>query len=681
MCNSKSDFRNNIVFNHIISICIITIIAGWNLYAQPKPFSLAPLFQDNMVLQQKSIVPLWGKGIPGTSIGIRASWGKNASTKVSADSSWMVKIVTPKAGGPFQISIGDGAAKTELKNVLIGEVWICSGQSNMDMPVEGWPKADSTAEGLQQANYPKIRIYNVKRNIAAEPQFNATGTWQECTPKTVAPFTAVGYFFGRKLFEELHVPIGLIQSTWGGTPVEAWTSVKYISEHPDYKNYAETFAKGKIDNENYMKWLSTRTIITVEEQRTKSDWRSLNLNDSVMSQKNLNDSSWKVMYLPTLWESIIGNYNGVLWFRKKIEIPSAWKNKELVLELGPIDDYDVTFVNAVKVGAIDTGAGWNKKRIYTIPAEIVKDSIVSIAVRVLDVIGGGGIYGLPGEMNLHPKNSEEKINLSGDWKYSITAEFRNNKLFLFDNKAKDFESRPETGIEMAAQVPTALYNGMIAPLIPYSVKGVLWYQGETNTGNPEAYKTLFPLMIKNWREDWKNNFPFYFVQLAPFQYGERTQSQRLREAQFQTLSVPKTGMAVTLDIGDSADVHPKDKRSVGERLARWALTNDYGKKIVVSGPLYTSFTVSGDKILLSFTYADGLKIKLHNGKTYFQIAGADSVFKDAAVIIEKNKLIVSSVDVKHPIAVRYGWGNVVYGTLFNKFDLPSPSFRTDDWKD
>jgi sialate O-acetylesterase len=223
---------------------------------------------------------------------------------------------------------------------------------------------------------------------------------------------------------------------------------------------------------------------------------------------------------------------------------------------------------------------------------------------------------------------------------------------------------------------------MIAPLIPYSIRGAIWYQGETNTGNPEAYRTLFPLMIKNWREDWKNEFSFYFVQIAPFQYGDRTQSQRLREAQLFSLSVPKTGMAVTLDIGDSADVHPKDKQSVGERLARWALANDYGKKkITVSGPLYTSYKVVEDKIVLLFKYADGLKMKLYNDRTYFQIAGADSVFKDAVVEVKKNTLIVSSSEVKNPIAVRYGWENVVHGTLFNKFNLPASSFRTDTWND
>ncbi|MFA6456543.1 MAG: sialate O-acetylesterase [Bacteroidota bacterium] len=672
---------NRTFFYRSIVFCTLSLIVVLNLAAQSTALQVAPIFQNNMVLQQKSKATVWGKGAPGASITLKASWGKKAAAKIQADSSWSAQLATPKAGGPFSIVVSDGSSTIKLQNVLIGEVWICSGQSNMDMPVEGWPVADSTLNGLQQANYPKIRIFHVTRHIDAVPQYNIGGTWQECSPNTVGPFSAVGYFFGKKIHQELKVPVGLIQASWGGTPVEAWTGMKHISEHPDYKNFAETFARGKSDNEQYMKWLSSHAIVNVEQQRTNADWRSVILNDSMIARKNYNDSAWKVMTLPTLWEDIIGNYNGVLWFRKTVELSNAWRGKELVLELGPIDDYDVTYVNGVKVGAIDTGSGWNKKRVYTVPAGTVIDSLVTIAVRVIDVIGGGGIYGLPGEMNIHPKNSDEQLSLAGDWKYSIAAEFRDNKLYLFESSKNEFEQRPTSGIEIASNVPTSLYNGMIAPLIPYSIRGVLWYQGETNTGNPEAYKTLFPLMIKGWREEWKNDFPFYYVQIAPFQYGARTQSQRLREAQFQALSVPKTGMAVTLDIGDSADVHPVDKKSVGERLARWALKNEYGKKITVSGPLYTSHTVSADTMILSFNYADGLKVKLHNGGNYFQIAGADSVFTDASVIVRKNMLLVYSADVKHPVAVRYGWGNVVYGTLFNKEDLPSPSFRTDDWKE
>jgi sialate O-acetylesterase len=637
------------------------------------------IFSDNMVLQQKSSVPIWGKALPNQNIVVTAAWGAKAKTKVGNDSLWKTYIRTPKAGGPYTVSVHIGDSTIVYANVMIGEVWLCSGQSNMEMPVAGWPPTD-TANGIQQAHYPKIRIFSVKRIIATEPQFNCTGSWKECTPASIASFSAAGYFFGKKLFQELHVPIGLIQSTWGGTPVEAWTSEKYITQHNDYKNFVELLAHTKADNDTFMTWLSSHKILDVEEQRTKSDWRKVDLNDSLLSQNNYNDSSWATMNLPTYWENTgVGNFDGVMWFRKKIEIPYLWRNKELAIELGPIDDYDITFVNGTKVGGIETGPAWNMKRAYTIPAEIVKDSIISIVVRVIDVIGGGGLYGLPDQMNIHLKDSVEKISLTGEWKYFPVAEFRDNKLYLFNDTTSEFGKRPKISSEVSSQLPTTLYNGMIAPLKPYTIKGVIWYQGESNTANPEAYKTLFPLMIKNWREDWNNKFSFYFTQIAPFQYGERTPSQKLREAQLQSLAVAKTGMAVTLDIGDSSDIHPIDKKNVGERLARWALAKDYGKKVQFSGPLYSSFKISKNKMIISFTYADGLNIKPGNGKTYIQIAGKDSVFKTATAEVKKNKLIVYSAEVSHPIAVRYGWSNVVQGTLFNKYNLPASSFRTDNW--
>ena len=637
------------------------------------------IFSTNMVLQQKSSVPLWGRALPKQNVDISTSWGAKGKAVVGADSAWKTFISTPKAGGPYTVNLRIGDSTIVYTNVLIGEVWICSGQSNMDMPVEGWPPTD-TVSALREANYPMIRLFTVKRTIASTPQFNCTGTWQVCTPATAASFSAAGYFFGRNLFRELKVPIGLIQSTWGGTPVEAWTSEQYVTMHEDYKNFSEQVAKSKRDYEIFISWMESHKILDVEQRRITTNWKSLDLNDSIVTGKNYQDSSWARMDLPTLWEETqVGNFNGVIWFRKQIQIPNEWRNKELIVELGPIDDYDATYVNGINVGGVDTGSGWNVMRKYTLPAGIIQDSILSIAVRVIDLIAGGGLYGPGAEMNVHPTGSEEKISLTGEWKYMPAAEFRDNKLYLFSLTTNELEHRPPLGLEVSFQMPTALYNGMIAPLIPYTIKGAIWYQGEGNTRKPEAYKALFSLMIKNWREDWKINFPFYFVQIAPFQYGDRTPSQFLREAQFQTLSVPGTGMVVTMDIGDSSDIHPKQKQEVGERLARWALAKDYKKKRQYSGPLYKSFKISKNTIIISFDHANGLRLILKNNKHYVQIAGEDSIFKPATVIVKKDKLIVTSAEVLHPIAVRYAWHNIVEGTLFNKYGLPASSFRTDQW--
>jgi sialate O-acetylesterase len=342
---------------------------------------------------------------------------------------------------------------------------------------------------------------------------------------------------------------------------------------------------------------------------------------------------------------------------------------------------DVTFVNGKKVGGIEDEGFYQKNRIYSVPAELVKDSILTIAVRVIDIGGGGGIWGnFP--MILHPKGSDDKISISGDWKYLPVAEYIAGKFYVFGYKNEEYYNRPKLPINVSESTPTALYNGMIAPLIPYAIKGAIWYQGESNVGDADLYKSVFPAMIKNWRDDWKQgNFPFYFVQIAPWEYGDNSYSQNLREAQFLTLSTPKTGMAVTLDVGSPKTIHPSDKKDVGERLAFWALAKDYNKHFVYSGPLYKSMKVKEGKIILTFDQAEnGLIIKDKNDVNNFQIAGEDKIFRKADVKIIGKKLVVSSDEVKSPIAVRYGWSNYVDASLFNKAGLPASSFRTDDWK-
>ncbi|MDZ7265479.1 MAG: sialate O-acetylesterase, partial [candidate division KSB1 bacterium] len=295
--------------------------------------------------------------------------------------------------------------------------------------------------------------------------------------------------------------------------------------------------------------------------------------------------------------------------------------------------------------------------------------------------GGGGIYGSKEKLKIHPLDSGENISLSGTWTYLALAEYLAGKFYVFGAKGEEYFSRPKLPIDLSAYTPTALYNAMIHPLIPYAIKGAIWYQGESNAGQPEQYQRLFPLMIQNWRADWqRGDFPFYYVQIAPYNYGDATPSQKLREAQFLTLLTPKTGMAVTLDIGNPNNIHPANKKDVGERLARWALAKDYGKKVVYSGPIYQSMKVKNDKIFLSFKNADGgLVLKPQNGEHHFLIARQDSVFKKAEVEIKGKKLVIWHPAIKQPVAVRYAWSNTAEGTLFNGAGLPASSFRTDNW--
>ncbi len=643
------------------------------------------IFSDNMVLQRETIAPIWGKATPGTEVKITSTWGKTANAVAADDGNWMGKIETPKAGGPYKLKLEIGDSTIVYKNVLIGEVWLCSGQSNMEMPMEGWPPqstVNGSAEEIKNADYPNIRLFTVVRSYSTKPKFNCIGTWSECSPQTAAQFSATAFFFGKKLYKELNVPIGLIHSSWGGTPVESWTSAKYLSEMAKYKDIYADLDKANSEHQKLKAWLSNFPVIDLSGKDADTRWEGLNFNDSGCSSVNYDDSSWKEMNLPTLWEAAaIGTFDGVVWFRKKINIPASWLNKDLVLDLGPIDDMDITFVNGEKVGGYEKTGFYDTFRSYKIPKELVTNTTLTIAVRVVDNQGGGGIWGKKDDMKIHPAEGNGVVSLAGSWKYLPVAEYTPEKFYVFGAENDEYDNRPKLSIDISAFTPTALFNGMIAPLIPYSIKGVIWYQGEANTGNPEEYKTLFPLMIKNWRTDWKiGDFPFYYVQIAPYNYGNNTNSQRLREAQLLTLSVPNTGMAVTLDIGNANNIHPGDKKDVGERLALWALAKNYNRDVAYSGPIYKSMKVESNKIELSFDYAEGLTIKPINGKNNFQIAGKDGNFVDADVEVKWQNLIVSSPKVKVPVSVRYAWSDTSEATLFNKYKLPASSFRTDDWK-
>lgn len=670
-------------------ILLLLLILFSITYAQTEKknqIEMPAIFSDNMVLQQKSIVPIWGKSLPNTKVKVTTTWKQTAQTVADENGNWMTKIKTPKAGGPYEMKIQFEDSVIVFKNILIGEVWLCSGQSNMEMPLTGWPPRDTiwgASKEIPNSTNPNIRLFTVTRALSDKPEFNCNGTWVESNPETAARFSATAYFFGKKLYEELKVPIGLINSSWGGTPVEAWISGKYISQVDQYKNITEQLSKSKDEIAKLFEWLNSKPIIDVSKKDASARWQNLDFQDSLCSKVDFDDSRWKEMNLPTNWERTeVGNFDGVVWFRKKIEIPESWLNKDLILELGPIDDMDIAYVNGIKVGSHETEGYWQTDRIYSIPAEIVKEKNLTIAVCVVDNQGGGGIWGAPEKMKIHPKDADEIISLAGNWKYLPVAEYTNGKFFVFGVANEEYNNRPKLTVDFSSNTPTTLYNGMVAPLIPYRIKGVIWYQGESNTNNPELYKTLFPLMIKNWREDWKEgNFPFYYVQIAPYNYGDLTQSQKLREAQLQTLSVPKTGMAVTLDIGNPENIHPGNKKDVGERLALWALAKDYNKKVVYSGPIYKSMKIVNDKIELTFDYADGgLIIKERNGENNFLIAGEDKVFKKAEVKVIGKKLIVSNPEIKNPVAVRYCWDNISEATLFNKAGLPASSFRTDNWE-
>ncbi|TGD80744.1 sialate O-acetylesterase [Hymenobacter wooponensis] len=477
--------------------------------------TLPALMTDNMVLQQKTTVALWGWAVPGEAVTVKASWAKQpVKTTADAQGNWLVRVPTTKAGGPYTLTV-QGKNQLTIKNVLLGEVWLCSGQSNMAFPIaKGASKwmtgVVNEAEVVPKANYPTIRMFTVAQKVADTPERDVQGSWVVCSPQTVGSFSAVGYFFGQEIHQQTGVPVGLIHSSWGGTPAESWTRREVLEPNPELRPILTRYAEG----------LTRRPAYEAEL--------------------------------------------------------AAWKQEK---EANP--------------------------------------------------------------QTTRPKPAEP--------------------LSATSNKS-----------------PTKLYNGMIKGLEPYTLKGVIWYQGESNAERAYQYRTLFPAMIANWRQDWQQpNLPFYFVQIAP----HKGQNAEIREAQLLSwLQVPHTGMVVTTDVGDSLDIHPRNKQTVGHRLALWALHNEYGQpKLETSGPVYKAMKVESGQVQLTFDHTTGLRAE-GGPLREFTIAGPDSVFHPAQARVEGNTVIVSSDQVTQPVAVRFGWRKSPMPNLFNAAGLPATPFRTDTWR-
>jgi sialate O-acetylesterase len=621
--------------------------------------TLPKIFGTNMVLQRDKPITIWGWAAPKEKIAI--SFNKQ-SKNVSADKNgeWKVTLASEPAGGPFELTVKGKNNSITLSNILMGDVWVCSGQSNMEWTVNN---SNNSAQEIRDGNYPTIRHIKIPNTVASTPQKDIpSGEWKVCAPDAVGNFTAVGYFFARELTKELNVPIGLINTSWGGTHSETWTSREAFEGSEEFKSMIAGMPKLNLDS--LAKQKSAETIRRIESiqgalpapgavEQWKSPWFS--------------DSDWKKMNLPELWEGgQLGEFDGIVWFRKTFTVSAADAGKQASLQLAMIDDIDETFVNGVKVGETKQ---YNEKRNYTIPAGTLKEGNNVIAVRVNDTGGGGGIYGDKNEMKITIGNSTQP--LSGEWAYRVES-ISKNLVSVGPNS-----------------YPTLLYNAMLKPLIPIAIKGAIWYQGESNAGRAYQYRKAFPLMISDWRKQLgQGDFPFYFVQLASYNagYGNSVKGSNwaeLREAQTMTLSLPNTGMAVTTDIGEANDIHPRNKQDVGKRLAAIALNKTYGKNIVSSGPTYKTMEVKGDKIVISFdNIGGGLMAKDKYGYLKgFEIAGSDQKFSYAKAEIEGNTVVVHSDDVKQPVAVRFGWADEASDdNLFNKEGFPAVPFRTDNWK-
>jgi sialate O-acetylesterase len=613
-----------------------------------------------MILQREANVLIWGWADGNEAISVNFL-NENYHTQANTRGEWKVQLKDLPPGGPHIMTI-KGSNTLVIENILIGDIWVCSGQSNMNYRLRG---ARSIYENeIAEANNPEIRSFKVPEtfNFIAPQEDISNGEWVEANSETVLDFSAVSYFFAVELYKKYKIPIGLIHSSKSGSPAQAWISKEAIKEFPHY--YEEALA------------CEDPAIIekTRDEEKTREEswYQMANTSDEgykspgTWYDPDTNTSEWEKMAIPGyIAREPIGNVHGVFWFKKEIQISSQMAGEKAILKMGRLVNSDSVYVNGTFVGA--TSHQWAPRN-YEIPPGLLKEGTNTIVIRLVNHNGYGGFLdGYPYQII----SEEQIVELAGGWKYKLGV-----KMDVLPY---------QTQFSWKA---TGLYNGMISPLTNYTITGVIWYQGEGNAGKPREYESLFPCLIKNWRENWQQgDFPFLYVQLAnymdPTEKPTASNWAMLRDAQRRTLSEANTGMAVAIDIGVAHDVHPMNKKDVGYRLALEAQRVAYGdKKIASAGPLFRSMKIKRDKIVLSFDLF-GSSLKIRNGERlhYFAIAGADQKFVWAQAKIDDNKIIVWHPDIPDPVAVRYAWANNPEdANLVNSENLPASPFRTDDWE-
>ncbi|MBA3698514.1 MAG: beta galactosidase jelly roll domain-containing protein [Planctomycetes bacterium] len=631
---------------------VVLSASAWVVAGEERPY-VHQLFNDHMVFPRDLEAPVWGWCEPGKEVTV-AMAGKSAKATAGADGRWQVKLGPFAAGGPHELVIS-GPKEQKIGDVLVGDVWICSGQSNMEWGVHS---SNNSHEEIAKANHPKIRLFYVPKRISTEPQSLVSADWKVCSPESVPGFSAVGYFFGRLLHEQTGIPIGLINSNWGGTVAEAWTSAGALKTMDDFKGAVEDFERTAKNGQD-------------DFEQIMAEWWKKNDPGSLaglgFADPNVEVNDWKSMNLPGHWEGQgLPNFDGIVWFRRDFELPENWTGKDVKLHLGAIDDRDTTWVNGSKVGEMND---WNHDRVYKVPKKLLKTGRNTIAVRVLDTGGGGGFHGRPEQLQLE-RAGGDPIALAGEWRWNMTKPFSE-------------VTQPPSRIDNNPNAVTVLSNGMISCLEPFAIKGAIWYQGESNAGRADQYRRLLPTMIKDWRQRFGvGDFPFYIVQLANFMEPTNDPVQsgwaELREAQLWTaMNVPNCGIAVTIDIGDAKDIHPRNKQDVGKRLALEALAKTYGKQLVHQGPLYKEMKIEGNTVRLVFDHVGGGLEQRGDKLAGFAIAGADGKFVHGEARIDGANVIVTGAGIEQPTAVRYGWANNPPATLFNKDGLPASPFRTD----
>lgn len=625
-----------------------------NLRAQVR---LPSLISDGVVLQRDSKIKLWGWASAGETV-VLTFKNKKYKAQTGTDGKWGILLPAQKAGGPFEMTFA-GSNTVTVSNVLFGDVWLCAGQSNMVNPMER--VKEKYPEEVQAANYPEIRNFFIATttDCAGPSKDLPPGEWKSAVGEDVMGFSSVSYFFAKKLYTKFKVPIGLINSSVGGTPIEAWISEDGFKQFPNIQHtikrnkdtaFVNSFKRGGFNRP----FKETDKGLTDTIQWYSTEYRPV---------------GWYPINVPGYWEDQgVHNLDGVVWYRKEIELPASMDGKKANLYMGRIVDADVAYVNGVEVGNITYQY---PPRRYTIPEGVLKAGKNLIVIRVTNSGGKGGfVPDKPYTMVV----SGDTIDLKGTWEYKVGDVFK---------PFGGYRGGGGFGGFSAQNQPTALYNAMIAPFLNFELKGILWYQGESNTGNPEAYYQYLPALIEDWRQQFgQGQLPFLYVQLANFMDVDylpvkNSNWAELRNAQFKTLFEPNTAMAVIIDQGEWNDIHPLSKKPVGERLALAAFKLAYGENVVFSGPLYKSYKVAGDSIVLEFTNTGTGLISIDGEPlSRFEIAGADEDFVWADAKISGNSVVVHSNEIEHPEFVRYAWSDNPRGAnLYNKEGLPASPFR------
>lgn len=682
--NKKSGLPT--VISIALSVFAITSISCGDI-------TLPAVFSDHMVLQRDLEVPIWGTADPGEKVRVQFA-GQDQTTTADSQGHWTVTLKAMPASTESRSMRIQGNNQIEITDVLVGEVWVCGGQSNMEWSINN---SNNAKEEKASANRPDIRLIKAPHVTSSTPAFTIDSRWQITTPETVGQFTAVGYLFGRDLQDALDVPIGLLSINWGGTRIEPWISRQSLSQHPRSRDHMRALGEQQ-DAFNNMSAADRQQLLNEKEaavSRQTAGYLDRQLAKDPGTQgkwfsPTTDTSTWKTTQEPRLYKDTdksLAKFDGGVWYRKTVNIPESWSGRNLILDLGSIDDSDIAWFNGVRIGS--TIESWNQHRGYEVKGAIVKPGAATIAVLAIDSGGAGGMTGPANKMRLRPMQPTvddvpNAISLAGEWSWKKGGKHTGPR-----PGARPTLAEPGTRPSDYA----ALHNGMLAAFTPYAVRGAVWYQGESNANQPDAYAEFLPLLIADWQREFKREqFPFGIVQLAafkPFTPNEPAQGgwAFLREAQSHAArTVPNTGLVVTTDIGDAKDIHPRNKQDVAKRLALWALATVYGKNVGSwSGPTFESMKKltlkDGTKALeIKFNHAEG-GLKTRDGKAPggFAIAGSDGVFHWATARIFKGNVIVFSPNVADPIAVRYAWqDNPVNANLVNAAGLPADGFRSDN---